>query len=353
MLIVLCGPSHSGKSSFVRRYCKGFTVISSEAMRRELTGGSAWSAEEGKVWETFELRKREALRKGSNVVLDACHMSERARWHALQGPNRRHRKVCIVFDLPLETLRRRCRRDGRLSVREVERMWRAFQKSKPSRRELRRLGFGEVYFVRGQEDDTLTAARVTGPLGSGSRVQVRVKRRTLRSRAWCGGRSVPASLVDGGRGWGAHVEVSEVDNPRSLVKNALATTGLLEKGLGLIAGQSVNGHEVLEEIGARTGIMDEGDVLDGMAPVAQGLEGAEPLVAGLGIELPDLVTVQPRLSAAGLASVSSAAVHGSPERVPVVARQELCQSGQARAPGDGVDGEPKMRHDDVCGGAAL
>ena len=148
MLIVLCGPSHAGKSTFARRHCKGFDVISSEAIRRQLTGRSAWSTEEGKVWEAFEAQKREALRKGCNVVLDACHMSQRARWHALQGPTAGYRKVCVLFDPPLETVRQRCRRDGRLSVKEVERMWKAFQECKPTRRELIRLGFEEVFFVR-------------------------------------------------------------------------------------------------------------------------------------------------------------------------------------------------------------
>ena len=160
LLIVLCGPSHSGKSTFAKRYCKGFTVISSEAIRRQVTGGPGWSAEEGKVWEAFEWRKREALRKGDNVVLDACHMSERARWHALQGPNGRHRKVCIVFDVPLEAVRERCRRGGRLPLGEAERMWRAFGECKPSRRQLLDEGFDEVYLVR--EEGGRTAKQRTG-----------------------------------------------------------------------------------------------------------------------------------------------------------------------------------------------
>ena len=83
-----------------------------------------------------------------NVVLDACHMSEKARRHALQGPNARHRKVCVVFDVPLEVVRRRCLRGGRLPLREAERMWRAFRDSKPIARELRRQGFDEVHFVK-------------------------------------------------------------------------------------------------------------------------------------------------------------------------------------------------------------
>lgn len=150
VLTVLCGPSHSGKSTFVKRYCKGFKVINSDRIRKRQTGSSACSRYEPEVWKTFESQKRKALRTGHNVVLDACHMSERARWHALQGSNDRHKKVCIVFDLPLEAVRQRSLKARRLPLKEVERMWRAFQNSKPTARELIRQGFDEVCFVKGE-----------------------------------------------------------------------------------------------------------------------------------------------------------------------------------------------------------
>jgi predicted kinase len=101
------------------------------------------------VWEAFESEKRKALREGHNVVLDACHMSRKARRHALQGPNARHRKVCVVFDVPFRVIRKRCVQARRLSVNEAERMWRAFQACKPTALELRREGFEEVYLCVG------------------------------------------------------------------------------------------------------------------------------------------------------------------------------------------------------------
>ena len=103
---------------------------------------------EPEVWKAFEAEKGKALREGLSVALDACHMSKRARRHALQGPNSRHRRVCIVFDVPLAMVRERCRRDGRLPVSEAEWMWRAFQRSKPTASKLRQEGFDEVRFVR-------------------------------------------------------------------------------------------------------------------------------------------------------------------------------------------------------------
>jgi predicted kinase len=145
---VLCGPSHSGKSTFAEQHCLGFTVISSDRIRRGLAGRWPRSRREARTWEVFEQQKQEALRNGRDVVLDACHLSTRARWHSVQGPNARHRKVCIVFDLPLGEILARCRRTGRVAQGEVERMWQAFQASKPTAGELRRLGFDEVHVLR-------------------------------------------------------------------------------------------------------------------------------------------------------------------------------------------------------------
>jgi len=145
VLVVLCGPSHAGKSTFARRLCKGFTVVSSDRIRKARGATYGCSRQEQIVWEAFESEKRRALREARNVVLDACHMSRRARRHALQGPNARHRKVCVVFDVPLSAIRERCAQARRLSVNEAERMWRAFQACKPTALELRREGFEEVY----------------------------------------------------------------------------------------------------------------------------------------------------------------------------------------------------------------
>jgi predicted kinase len=147
VLLVLCGPSHAGKSTFAARHCKGFEVVNSDRIREGLTGRCPRSRRESRTWEAFERQKREVLTAGRNVVLDACHLSVRARWHSVQGPNDRHWKVCTVFEPQLGVVLARCRRTGRLPPDEVERMWRAFQASKPTADELERLGFDEVHLV--------------------------------------------------------------------------------------------------------------------------------------------------------------------------------------------------------------
>ena len=149
-LIVLCGPSHAGKTTLAQRLCKGFTVTSSDEVRKRLRlpGSFEGPRHETRVWKVFESMKCKALRKKRNVVLDACHMSRRARWHSLQGPNAQHVKICVVFNLPFQTIRERCLKQKRVPLKEVERMWLGFQNSKPTEDELRRHGFDEVYFVK-------------------------------------------------------------------------------------------------------------------------------------------------------------------------------------------------------------
>jgi len=150
ILVVLCGPSHSGKSTFAQRFGRGFDIVSSDAVRERLGKGFGGRACESDVWELFEAEKCKALEAGRSVVLDACHVSEAARLHALQGPRTRHRKICVVFDAPIEALRQRCLEAGRMPLAEVEGMWRAFQRDKPTVKGLKRQGFDEVRFVRGR-----------------------------------------------------------------------------------------------------------------------------------------------------------------------------------------------------------
>ena len=147
-LIVLCGPSHAGKTRFAQRLGDNFTVISPDEIRKRLSISFGDSKHESKVWDIYESAKCKALEKGHNVILDACHISKRARWHSLQGPSAQHRKVCVVFDLPLRIVRERCLKEKSMSLKEVERMWKDFQKNKPTTDALKAEGFDEVYFVK-------------------------------------------------------------------------------------------------------------------------------------------------------------------------------------------------------------
>jgi len=167
MLVVLCGPSHAGKTRFARRFRDEFTIISPDKIRKQLSVNFGDSKDETKVWDIYESMKRKALEKGDNIILDACHMSKRARWHSLQEPNAKHRRICIVFDLPFQTIRERCFKVKRVSLGEVKRMWKDFQDNKPTTEELKREGFDEVHFIR-REDRPVRIARLDWRKGKGA-----------------------------------------------------------------------------------------------------------------------------------------------------------------------------------------
>jgi predicted kinase len=148
VLVVLCGPTHAGKTTFARRLRSSYRIVSSDDIRKEFAGCFNPEETEEKVWKVFDSMKRQWLKEGHNVILDACHTTKRARWHALQGPNEQHRKICVVFDLPLKTIRERCLKTKRMLPEEAEKMWRAFWHNKPTVQELEDLGFEEVYISK-------------------------------------------------------------------------------------------------------------------------------------------------------------------------------------------------------------
>jgi predicted kinase len=145
-IMVLCGPSHSGKSTFAKRFKKQFTVISSDEIRKAMTGSYEISEKDDVVWKVFAARKNLALKRGENIILDACHLSKKARQHSLEDVDNRYGKTCIVFDLPFRVLKERCVREKRMTPATLEEIRNAFEK--PTRRELLECGFDEVYFIR-------------------------------------------------------------------------------------------------------------------------------------------------------------------------------------------------------------
>jgi len=148
IIVVLCGPSHSGKTDFAERLQNYFKVISSDQIRAELTGCFEQSDSEPRVWKTFEAMKRQTLKQGDSIILDACHISEKARWHSLQGADNSHTKICIIFDFPWRAIKQRWVRERRVPLKKVRQMWKDFQHRKPKIEELKELGFDGMFFVK-------------------------------------------------------------------------------------------------------------------------------------------------------------------------------------------------------------
>jgi predicted kinase len=142
--IVLCGVTHSGKTTYAKRLmkkypAKDYAYINTDGIRESLHGSrEIKSFDEAAVWNLFEAAKRSALRDGRNIILDACHISKNARWHALNGVNGDHRKVCVVFNTPLKVIKKRVRKAKRLNEAVLLSMYSSF--SMPQMTE----GFDEI-----------------------------------------------------------------------------------------------------------------------------------------------------------------------------------------------------------------
>lgn len=81
-LLVLTGTPGSGKSTWTKKYCAehdNVFVVSSDGIRREITGCFNDHSRQKEVWETFSQRIHEYAQKSENVtvILDAlCDLNE-------------------------------------------------------------------------------------------------------------------------------------------------------------------------------------------------------------------------------------------------------------------------------------
>ncbi len=146
-LVVLCGPSHAGKSSFADILSGTFTVVSSDAIRQRLGRRCVPHRREPAVWKAFDNAKRAAFRGGHDVVLDSCHLSRQARRHAAEMVPEGYDKRFVLFSPSLKQVMARRSVTRRLSPQEAERLWWVFKTNKPTRRELESLGFEQIYVM--------------------------------------------------------------------------------------------------------------------------------------------------------------------------------------------------------------
>lgn len=102
-LIIMVGPSGAGKSTFVKNHFKPHEIISSDAIREELTGDFRNQHVNDLVFEEFHRRIEMKLRLGERVVADATHLRKKDRI-ATAGIGTRLRVPVfyIIIDRPME-----------------------------------------------------------------------------------------------------------------------------------------------------------------------------------------------------------------------------------------------------------
>ena len=120
-LVLLVGPAGAGKSTLARRCFSSDEVISSDELRRRLSGDEADQSVSGLAFRILHAHVGRRLAAGSLTVVDATNVEHQAR-RALVDIARAAGvpAVAVVLDVDLETcLEQNGRRPGRTVEREV------------------------------------------------------------------------------------------------------------------------------------------------------------------------------------------------------------------------------------------
>lgn len=124
-LTVLCGLPASGKSTYAEKTNE--IVISSDAIRAELGDINDQSRNE-EVFSIAYKRLRTELKKGNNVVFDACSVSRKSRraiLHQVSGID--CYKKCVIIYQPIDECKKRnIKRDRTIPANVIDRMVRNF-----------------------------------------------------------------------------------------------------------------------------------------------------------------------------------------------------------------------------------
>ncbi len=113
-LHILVGPAGSGKSSWARDHLQHTVIVSSDRMRRELTGDPSDQSQNYLVFQRCMDRVREELHRGREVTFDATNYSAKLRTMPLQAGRWSGAEILgYLFDVPLDHSLLRNRRRGR------------------------------------------------------------------------------------------------------------------------------------------------------------------------------------------------------------------------------------------------
>ena len=102
-LILLVGPSSSGKSTWAMTRFAPAEILSSDAFRELVAGDAADQAATADAFKVLHQVAKARLRRGLRSVVDATNLTERARRSLLRLAAAAGRPaVAIVFDVPLK-----------------------------------------------------------------------------------------------------------------------------------------------------------------------------------------------------------------------------------------------------------
>ena len=109
---ILVGPPMSGKSTWIKKNAKDSIVLCRDEVIMELGKGKEYneafrSVDQDEVNRIYDLRKKESLKLGKDLVFDLTHMSEKSRRKSLAGIPKDMKRVAVVFLTSYNTLKER------------------------------------------------------------------------------------------------------------------------------------------------------------------------------------------------------------------------------------------------------
>ncbi len=162
-LVVLIGPSSSGKTTFAKKHFKESEIVSSDYCRYLISDNENDQSVSKPAFELMHdlIDKRLALRK--LTVVDSTNVLESSRFELLEIVKKHHcLTVAIVFNLPLEVCnyRNRLRTDRHLDEKIIQYQYNQMQYSLVN---LKKEGFNFVYLINSL-DEVMKAQIMKNPL---------------------------------------------------------------------------------------------------------------------------------------------------------------------------------------------
>lgn len=130
-LIMLCGISGSGKTTYAKEYIaehNNTTHLSSDAIRKELRGDESVQDNPVAVFELMQKRTIEALNEGQNVVYDSTALTRKDRASIISKLPKFVRVECHIIWAPIGTcIERDAARERTVGKDVIDRMLKKFQ----------------------------------------------------------------------------------------------------------------------------------------------------------------------------------------------------------------------------------
>ena len=128
--VMLVGAPASGKSTWAKKMCRGYEIVSSDAIRGELYGDESIQGDPAKVFEIAHERILKAIEGGQAVVFDATNMKYKNRMAIMRKLEKfaHLNKECHIFAEPYAVLMSRNEeRERKVPEDVIWRMIRGFE----------------------------------------------------------------------------------------------------------------------------------------------------------------------------------------------------------------------------------